>query len=153
MLFLSRGNPVIYAGDEQGFTGPGGDKGARQTMFASKVADYLDDDEIGTDRTHASDAYDPTHPLYKAIASLSQLTKRNPALCDGVQEERYADDGRGVYAFSRTDDKERVEYVVAVNNAEQARTVAVPTYSAGMAFRGVYGSSARPGPSAAVTGR
>ncbi|WP_310434991.1 pullulanase-type alpha-1,6-glucosidase [Streptomyces sp. 3330] len=143
LLFLSRGNPVIYAGDEQGFTGPGGDKGARQTMFASKVADYLDDDQIGTDRTHASDAFDPSHPLYKAIASLSKLTQRNPALRDGVQEERYADDGQGVYAFSRTDSEERVEYVVAVNNAEQARTVEVPTYSAGMDFHGVYGSAAR----------
>ncbi|WP_142268356.1 pullulanase-type alpha-1,6-glucosidase [Streptomyces sp. SLBN-115] len=143
LMFLSRGNPVIYAGDEQGFTGPGGDKGARQTMFASKVADYLDDDEIGTDRTHASDAYDPTHPLYKAIAALSKLTMRHPALRDGVQEERYADDGQGVYAFSRTDPKQKVEYVVAVNNADQARTVEVATYSAGMDFRGLYGSSAR----------
>ncbi|MFJ4694352.1 alpha-amylase family glycosyl hydrolase, partial [Streptomyces sp. NPDC088766] len=143
LLFLSRGNPVIYAGDEQGFTGPGGDKGARQTLFASKVADYLDDDQIGTGRTHASDAYDPSHPLYRSIAALSQLTKRHPALRDGVQEERYADDGAGVYAFSRTDPGQRVEYVVAVNNADKARTVAVPTYTAGMDFRGVYGSSAR----------
>ncbi|MGY1584968.1 alpha-amylase family glycosyl hydrolase, partial [Streptomyces sp. MN13] len=79
LLFLSRGNPVIYAGDEQGFTGPGGDKGARQTLFASKVEDYLDDDQIGTERTHADDAYDPTHPLYRSIASLSRLTKRHPA--------------------------------------------------------------------------
>ncbi|MDR6978425.1 glycosidase [Streptomyces sp. 3330] len=143
LLFLSRGNPVIYAGDEQGFTGPAGDVYARQTMFASKVADYLDDDQIGTDRTHASDAFDPSHPLYEAIASLSKLTQRNPALRDGVQEERYADDGQGVYAFSRTDLAQQVEYVVAVNNAEQARTVEVPTYSAGMDFHGVYGSAAR----------
>ncbi|MFE7275791.1 pullulanase-type alpha-1,6-glucosidase [Streptomyces sp. NPDC057623] len=143
VMFLSRGNPVIYAGDEQGFTGPGGDKGARQTMFASQVADYLDDDLIGTERTHASDAYDENHPLYRSIAALSQLTKRHPALRDGVQQERYADDGQGVYAFSRTGSKERVEYVVAVNNAERTRTVEVGTYSAGMDFREVYGSSAR----------
>ncbi|WP_079187049.1 pullulanase-type alpha-1,6-glucosidase [Streptomyces sp. TSRI0107] len=143
LLFLSRGNPVIYAGDEQGFTGPGGDKGARQTLFASKVEDYLDDDQIGTERTHADDAYDPTHPLYRSIASLSRLTKRHPALRDGVQQERYADDGAGVYAFSRTDPKQRVEYVVAVNNADRTRTVDVPTYTAGMDFRGVYGSSVR----------
>ncbi len=143
LMFLSRGNPVIYAGDEQGFTGSADDVYARQTLFASKVPEYLDDDQIGTERTHASDAYDPAHPLYKAIASLSQLTKRHPALRDGVQEERYADDGPGVYAFSRTDAKRQVEYVVAVNNAAEARTVGVPTYSAGMDFRGVYGSSAR----------
>ncbi|TXS05209.1 hypothetical protein EAO70_36825, partial [Streptomyces sp. adm13(2018)] len=39
LMFLSRGNPVIYYGDEQGFTGPGGDKDARQTLFASKTAE------------------------------------------------------------------------------------------------------------------
>ncbi|CAM5612029.1 Alpha-amylase GacZ1 OS=Streptomyces glaucescens OX=1907 GN=gacZ1 PE=4 SV=2 [Streptomyces glaucescens] len=83
------------------------------------------------------------HPLYRSIAALSRLTKRHPALRDGVQQERYADDGPGVYAFSRTDLKRRVEYVVAVNNAERARSVEVPTYAAGMDFRGVYGSSAR----------
>ncbi|OSP42726.1 sulfonate ABC transporter ATP-binding protein, partial [Streptomyces sp. 13-12-16] len=143
LMFLSRGNPVIYAGDEQGFTGSADDVYARQTLFASKVPEYLDDDRIGTERTHASDAYDPAHPLYRSIARLSELTKRHPALRDGVQEERYADDGPGVYAFSRTDARQRVEYVVAVNNADEARTVGVPTYSAGMDFRGVYGSSAR----------
>ncbi|WP_268257527.1 alpha-amylase family glycosyl hydrolase, partial [Streptomyces olivaceoviridis] len=44
LMFFSRGDPVIYSGDEQGFTGAGGDKDARQTMFASRVPDYLDDD-------------------------------------------------------------------------------------------------------------
>lgn len=56
LMFLSRGNPVIYYGDEQGFTGAGGDKDARQPMFASRTADYLDDDQLGTDRTHAEAA-------------------------------------------------------------------------------------------------
>ncbi|GHI51965.1 hypothetical protein Srubr_18110 [Streptomyces rubradiris] len=80
LMFLSRGNPVVYYGDEQGFTGSGGDKDARQTMFASKVADYLDDDEIGTDRTHASAAYDTGAPLYRRIADLARLRKAEPAL-------------------------------------------------------------------------
>ena len=38
LMYLSRGNPVVYYGDEQGFTGTGGDQLARQTMFASQVA-------------------------------------------------------------------------------------------------------------------
>ncbi|MFE6891266.1 pullulanase-type alpha-1,6-glucosidase [Streptomyces sp. NPDC057694] len=135
LMFLSRGNPVVYSGDEQGFTGAGGDKDARQTMFASKVADYLDDDEIGTERTHASDAYDPSHPLYKAIAALSKLRKQNPALADGVQKELYAKDS--VYAFSRTGDDR--EYVVAVNNASGPKTVELPVESA--KFTTLYGGS------------
>ncbi|MEW2165104.1 pullulanase-type alpha-1,6-glucosidase [Streptomyces sp. NPDC007084] len=142
LMFLSRGNPVVYYGDEQGFTGSGGDKDARQTMFASKVADYLDDDEIGTDRTHASDAYDPGAPLYRQISALSKLRKANPALADGVQTERYAANGAGVYAFSRTDAKSGTEYVVAVNNADEARPATFATGSARMDFHGIYGTSA-----------
>ncbi|WP_405873505.1 pullulanase-type alpha-1,6-glucosidase [Streptomyces sp. NBC_00005] len=141
LMFLSRGNPVVYYGDEQGFTGSGGDKDARQTMFASKVADYLDDDEIGTDRTHASDAYDTSAPLYQQIAELSKLRTDNPALTDGVQTQRYAADGAGVYAFSRTDAKTGTEYVVAFNNAGEAKTATFATGSAGMKFRGIYGTS------------
>ncbi|WP_031498586.1 pullulanase-type alpha-1,6-glucosidase [Streptomyces bicolor] len=140
LMFLSRGNPVVYYGDEQGFTGAGGDKDARQTLFASRTADYLDDDQIGTDRTHASDAYDPTAPLYKQIAALSKLRKANPALADGVQTERYAADGAGVYAFSRTDARTGTEYVVAFNNAGEAKTATFATGSAGMAFKGIYGT-------------
>lgn len=139
LMFLGRGNPVVYYGDEQGYTGAGGDKDARQTLFASKTADYLDDDQIGTDRTHASDAYDPTHPLYRAIAALSKLTREHPALRDGTQTERYSKDS--VYAFSRTDAKKPYEYVVASNNSAEAKTVEIPTESAGMNFRTLYGGS------------
>ncbi|MFF0286053.1 pullulanase-type alpha-1,6-glucosidase [Streptomyces sp. NPDC005262] len=139
VMFLSRGNPVVYYGDEQGFTGAGGDKDARQTMFASKTADYLDDDQLGTDRTHASDAYDTGHPLYRNIAELSELTRKNPALRDGVQTERYAEGS--VYAFSRTDPERSNEYVVAVNNGTAAKTVELPTASAAMNFRTLYGGS------------
>ncbi|MFC4889407.1 pullulanase-type alpha-1,6-glucosidase [Streptomyces beijiangensis] len=140
VMFLSRGNPVVYYGDEQGFTGSGGDKDARQPMFASKTADYLDDDELGTDRTAASDAYDSSAVLYKEIAALSKLRKANPALTDGVQTERYAKDS--VYAFSRTDAKTGTDYLVAVNNATEAKTVEVPTGAAGTDLRALYGTSA-----------
>lgn len=142
LMFLSRGNPVVYYGDEQGFTGAGGDKDARQTLFASRTADYLDDDQIATDRTHASDAYDPNAPLYRQISALSKLRKANPALADGIQTERYAADGPGVYAFSRTDARTGTEYVVAFNNAGDARTATFATGSAGMTYKGIHGTDA-----------
>jgi pullulanase-type alpha-1,6-glucosidase len=141
LMFLSRGNPVVYYGDEQGFTGAGGDKDARQTMFASRTADYLDDDEIGTDRTHASDAYDTSAPLYRQIADLAALRRANPALTDGVQEERYAADGPGIYAFSRTDARTGTEYVVAFNNAGEAKSATFATGSEHMAFKGIHGGA------------
>ncbi|MEV5431060.1 pullulanase-type alpha-1,6-glucosidase [Streptomyces sp. NPDC052701] len=142
LMFLSRGNPVVYYGDEQGFTGAGGDKDARQTMFASKTADYLDDDLLGTGRTHADDAYDTRAPLYRQISALAELRKAHPALADGIQTERYAADGPGVYAVSRIDAKTRTEYVVAFNNADEARTATFATGSPDMTFRGLHGTDA-----------
>ncbi|MBQ0889923.1 pullulanase-type alpha-1,6-glucosidase [Streptomyces sp. RM72] len=142
LMFLSRGNPVIYYGDEQGFTGAGGDKDARQPMFASRTADYLDDDQLGTDRTHAEAAHDTQAPLYRQISALAKLRKAHPALADGVQTERYAADGPGVYAFSRTDATTGAEYVVAFNNADAPKTATFATGSAHMTFRGLHGTDA-----------
>ncbi|MFJ3978321.1 pullulanase-type alpha-1,6-glucosidase [Streptomyces sp. NPDC090021] len=139
LMFFSRGNPVIYSGDEQGYTGAGGDKDARQPLFASKVADYLDDDQLGTARTHASDAYDPEHPLYKEISALSKLTKAHPALRDGIQSERFSDGS--VYAFARTDARTRTEYLVAANNGAASRTVEIDA-PAGTQYRTLYGGTA-----------
>ncbi|MGC5032947.1 pullulanase-type alpha-1,6-glucosidase [Micromonospora sp. DT229] len=144
LMFLTRGQPVIYSGDEQGFTGAGGDKDSRQPMFASRTPDYLDDDLLGTDRTHAQDQFDRSHPLYRTIAALGKLRQAHPALRDGVQVTRHAAEGAGIFAFSRFDPDNRTEYLVAVNNAATAQTVTVDTWSAGATFAGVYGSTGRP---------
>ena len=144
LMFLTRGQPVIYSGDEQGFTGPGGDKDARQPMFASRTADYLDDDLLGTDRTHAVDQFDSDHPIYRTIADLGALRRAHPALRDGVQVTRHAADGPGVFAFSRIDPDDRTEYLVAVNNAGTTQDVTVDTWSAGATFAGLYGAAATP---------
>src|SRR4051794_1500514 len=140
LMYTLRGQPVVYYGDEQGFTGDGGDQDARQDMFPSQVASYNDDDLIGTDATTAQENFDPQHPLYRAIADLADLRARFKALRDGTQQHRLASDGPGIYAFSRMDRAGRREFVVALNNAEQAQTAAIPTYAAGASFRRVYGS-------------
>jgi glycosidase len=131
LMFFARGQPVIYYGDEQGFTGDGGDKDAREDMFANAVAVYEDNDLIGTDATTSDDNFNRSHPLYDAIRDLSLLYDRNPALRSGAQIHRYSTDGPGVYAFSRIDRDERVEYVVGLNNSESAQTVDVGTFSPG----------------------
>ena len=94
LMYLSRGNPVIYYGDEQGFVGDGGDQDARQDMFPSQVATYNDDDLIGTDATTAVSNFDPTHPLYRAIGKLARLTQQHEALRDGAQIHRLVVDRR-----------------------------------------------------------
>jgi len=139
LMYFSRGNPVVYYGDEQGFTGSGGDQVARQTMFASQVEAYLDDDLLGTDATHAQDSFRPSHPLYRTIRELAEVTREHPALRDGAHQNRYASDGPGVYAFSRLDRDDQREYVVALNNSEQPQTVPIPTWAQRRNFLRVYG--------------
>ncbi|MDF1605351.1 alpha-amylase family glycosyl hydrolase [Nocardioides sp. YIM 152315] len=139
LMYLSRGNPVVYYGDEQGFTGTGGDQLARQTMFASQVPDYRDDDQIGTDRTGADDNFVTDHPLYRAIGDLAALTDRYPALRDGAQQVRLAGDDAGILAFSRFDRRSQREYVVALNNSEQPAAGDVPTAVRRGGFTRLYG--------------
>jgi alpha-amylase len=109
-------------------------------MFPSQVASYNDDDLIGTDATTADDNFDADHPLYRSIAELAAVTRRHRALRDGAQQHRWSSSGPGIYAFSRLDRHDQYEYVVAVNNAEQAERAAIPTYMRDTGFRLVYGS-------------
>nr|WP_307823883.1 alpha-amylase family glycosyl hydrolase [Microbacterium aurum] len=141
LMFLSRGQPVVYYGDEQGFTGadPGNDKSARQSLFASDVAEYQNQTLIDGSTAGSVDRYDTDAVLYRHIAALADLRAEHPALVDGAQIERYAKDG--VYAFSRVDAAEKVEYLVALNNTASAATVSVPTLTAAATFTGLYGAS------------
>ncbi len=135
MMYFARGVPVTYYGDEQGFTGDGDDKNARQDMFPSQVASYNDDNLIGTNKTTADDNFDPAHPLYQAFADYAQLYDAHKALQSGAQIHRYAANGPGIYAFSRIDRDEKIEYVVALNNSAAAATASVSTfYGSGESF-------------------
>ena len=142
LMYFSRGNPVVYYGDEQGFTGEGGDKAARQPMFATQIPEYLSQDLIGTDATQGQDTYDTSQPLYETIAKLASVTKAYPALRNGAQQTRYADSGSGLYAFSRIDRSDNREYLVVVNNATEPKTAEVPTWSPSTRLDPVYGTEA-----------
>ncbi len=114
LLFLSRGVPVVYYGDEQGFTGDGGDQLARQDMFPSQTPAYLDDELIGTDATAADSNFDTSHPLYRHVAGLAALRASHPTLSTGAQ---IVHEPIGpVFAMSRIDRDERIEYVVLTNS-------------------------------------
>ncbi|MDQ1733493.1 MAG: hypothetical protein QOK10_3652 [Pseudonocardiales bacterium] len=141
LMYTLRGQPVIYYGDEQGFTGDGGDKDARQDMFASQVASYNDDPIIGG-TSGSIDRYGTSGPMFRTIAGLSQLRKANPALADGAQITRYASDSAGVFAVSRVDAQQQVEYLVVANNASTAKTASFATYTPGGKFSAIYGDAA-----------
>ena len=135
LMYLTRGNPIVYYGDEQGLAGEGGDRAARQVMFGTAIPEYTSQDLIGTDATLASPVFDTEHPLYAQITQLNALRTEHPALATGAQIARYASDE--VFAFSRFDRDERREYVVAINGSATERTVTIPTW--GGAFGLVFG--------------
>jgi len=148
LMYLTRGQPVVYYGDEQGFSAPPdvpggiGDQRAREDMFPSRVDLYNSYDLIGTDATTARSNFDRRHPLYRHIAELAALRDRHPTLADGAQVPRTSSDGPGVFAVSRVDADRNVEYVVALNNSDTVRTAGFDTYSPGTTFKRVWTSDA-----------
>ena len=156
LMFTSRGNPVTYYGDEQGFVSTGGDQAAREDMFASKVDLYNTADVLGGPEG-SMDRYDTEHPLYEHIAALSAVRAANPALADGAQVNRYAADGAGIFATSRIGagtkggkNAGQVEYVVAANNDTTSATATFPTWTkgSGAVFTPIFGTDTAVKPAA-----
>lgn len=140
LLFLARGQPVVYSGDEQGFvgTGDGTDRHARQSLFASETPEYFDQPLVTGETSGSVDRYDTDAPLYTHIAGLAALRSAHPALTTGAQIERLADGS--TYAFSRIDHDELVEHLVVLNASGKPVTVEVPTLTPGAAFKAAYGA-------------
>ena len=116
LLMTARGVPVIYSGDEQGFTGDGGDQAAREDLFPSRVDSYNDNRLIGSRATTAEANFDPRHPLYRLIAALAKVRARFPALRRGATVVRAAEHVPGLLAFSRME-AGRPEVLVLLNSA------------------------------------
>lgn len=108
MMFLMRGVPVVYSGDEQGFVGDGGDQDAREDMFPSKVASYNDNRLVGTSATTAEANFNQQHPLFVEIAQLAKLRRDREALRRGQQVIRHAAEQSGLLAISRLTDAEEI---------------------------------------------
>jgi len=116
LLMTVRGQPAIYYGDEQGMVGFRGDKGAREDMFASRAPAYRELALLGTARTGADDKFDAGHPFYRAIRTLATLRTSHPGLARGAMLLRESGQPH-LFAFSRIERSERVEYLVAMNNS------------------------------------
>jgi glycosidase len=178
LMFTTRGNPVTYYGDEQGFVSTGGDQAAREDMFASQVDLYNTETVLGGPEG-SRDRFNTKHPLYNHVKTLSQVRAAHPALADGAQIARYATDGPGIFAISRIGsdtkgkpgnaageskgkgegkgkgkgkgkDAGRVEYVVAANNGTKAATASFPTWTKGKGavFTPVFGTDTAVKPAA-----
>ena len=103
--------------------------------------EYLDDDLLGTTATHAQDNFVPGASALPGDRQARRADRRHKALRNGAHQHRYAEPGgtTGIYAFSRIDRRQQREYVVALNNAETAKTAAIPTYAGRRWFKRIYG--------------
>ncbi len=79
LMYLTRGQPVVYYGDEQGFEGNGTlngtDKDARQSMFATQVPEYANQQLLDGTTAGSVDRYDTDSALYAHIAELGRAPR------------------------------------------------------------------------------
>jgi glycosidase len=136
-LMFTRGAPVLYYGDEQGLVGTGGDKDARQDMFATKVTDYAGD-RLLDGASAAGDHFKTDGALYEAISAMARLRAAEPALRQGRQLVRAAGDKPGLFAVSRL--TEAGEVLVAFNTGTTPIAVQVEVDATSRAWRSAHGS-------------
>ncbi|MEM0910777.1 MAG: alpha-amylase family glycosyl hydrolase [Pseudomonadota bacterium] len=132
-MYFSRGIPVVYYGDEQGFASDAGDVGSRENMDPSQVESYNDNNLIGTDKTTVSDNFDQTHPIYQKLADLARIRTAHSALSRGEHHNRFIDVDNSIYAFSRVDSDDMHEYIAVFNFSSEEMIVSFdvdsPEYS------------------------
>ncbi|MDE3227850.1 MAG: hypothetical protein KGL47_04970, partial [Acidobacteriota bacterium] len=129
LMYLTRGIPSVYYGDEVGMTGTGSgsDQLARQDMFSTKVKIWKTEKRIGSTPIGTGNSFDATdkHPIATYLKSLSALRSANPGLANSSMQVRYAKDY--LLAISKKDEAENKEYVVAFNNSTKAITASFNT--------------------------
>ena len=128
MLFLLRGSPIVYYGDEFGLTG-GNDKAARQDLFPTKVTSWQSEPRVGGSPIGTKSAFDTTNPLQTTIRQFNSLRASYPALGSGPQEVRFARDG--LLVASRFDINQRREYLVAFNALDEENSTDIKTTTPG----------------------
>ncbi len=133
ILLLGRGVPVIYYGDEQGFTGDGDDRRARQDMFQTRTASYADDRRIGS----AGGPFDVEADMYRRIADMTRVRAADARLRRGRVVVRAADQTPGILAISRLDDDG--ETLVVFNTSTVPRDVNIQVEAGSAEWRALLG--------------
>lgn len=142
LLYLSRGIPTVYYGDEVGMTGSGdgSDQMARQDMFATKVDIWRSEPRIGGKPIGYGDSFATaaSNPIAKYLKVLAQLRKSNPGLANSVMQPRLA---KGpLFVVSKKDNNENREYVVAFNNSDKPVTAAITTATSTGGWKSILGT-------------
>ena len=114
LLYLLRGAPVVYYGDEFGIVGRGGDKEARHDLFPTQVADWRNEERIGSGPIGAGSSFDQAaHPIAERLRTLGELRASHPVLSTGATVVRRST--RNALAVSRIDAAGRREYLALFN--------------------------------------
>jgi alpha-amylase len=130
LLYLLRGAPVVYYGDEVGMIGTGGDQAARQDMFPTQVTDWQTQPRVGSPPIVTGSSFDiTTNPIEDELKQLARLREENPVLATGWTIPRFAKGG--VLVVSRIDPVTKREVVEAFNNGAAGVKVTVQTSTAG----------------------
>ena len=133
LLYLSRGVPTVYYGDEVGILGSGNgrDQLARQDLFPTKVEIWKQEPRVTGKPVGSADSFADTfsNPIAKHLITLSELRKAHPALANEQMQIRYAKGS--VFAFSKRAISEKREYLVVLNNSAKTSTVKISTATSG----------------------
>ena len=141
LLYLVRGAPVVYYGDEVGMIGAGGDKQARQDMFPTQVRYWQQEERLAAPPIGTGSSFDVVgHPVGDHLRALGALRDAHPALSTGSSAVRLAREG--LLVLSRFDLAARREYVVAFNASPSAARVTVPTATPGASWQPLFGTEA-----------
>ena len=143
LMYLSRGIPTVYYGDEVGMSGSGNgtDQLARQDMFSTRVTMWKTEPRIGSKPIASGNSFSitDTHPIAKYLKTLASLRADNPALANAQMQVRVAKDS--LLVISKKDEKENREYVVAFNNSTKAIKASVNTATATGGWKTILGTS------------
>jgi glycosidase len=149
LMYLLRGAPVVYYGDEVGIIGRGGDKEARQDLFPTRVAGWRTEERVGSGPIGGDSSLDvASHPVADHIRRLSALRDAHPALSTGTSVVRLS--SGSVLAVSRIDAAARREYVAAFNTGSAVARVSVQTSTPSSAWTGLLGAGSRTNASGAL---
>jgi glycosidase len=139
LLYLLRGAPTVYYGDEVGMIGRGGDKAARQDMFSTKVEEWQAEERVASPPIGTGSAFDVVgHPVAEHLRALGALRDSHPALSTGASIVRVAQ--QGLLAVSRIDSSARREYLAVFNAGEAAARVTVQTSTPSASWEPLLGS-------------
>ena len=140
LLYLLRGAPVVYYGDEVGMIGSGGDKLAREDMFPTRVAAWRTEPRVGSGPIGAASSLDVRgHPVETLLERLATLRDAHPALAVGPTAVRLA--SGALLVVSRFDLATRHEYVAAFNAGTRPTSATVQTATPSSAWAALLGDA------------